>query len=71
MSTVVVVEIVRGPDGIYVAEISPVRTSHDLDTVASLESFAQETALVRMGRKTKRLTVFTKDELAYVRADDL
>ena len=71
MSTIVVVEVERGADGIYVAHLPPIYSSKDLDTVPRLDGFAQEKALVRWGNEAKTLTVYRKGSFSYVRAEDL
>ncbi len=57
-----VLEVHQEDDGVWTAYERPVLEPSDLETVPSLDSFASETATVRVAGELKQLTVYREDQ---------
>ncbi len=65
-----ILEVHKDDDGTWRADEQPVSSSHDIDTVDSLEGYATETAAVHVLGETKTITVYRDGDDAFVTYDD-
>jgi hypothetical protein len=68
---IAVLEIERGEDGIWNAEIDDVRQSGDIETFPTLDGLSEEQAPVRFAGSVHTLTIYRRNDLAFVRLDAL
>lgn len=63
---VTVLEVHKNDDGQWEAEITPVSSSHDVDSVESLDGFERRTEAVRIAGEVKTVAVYIGDDEAWV-----